>query len=164
MGVVVVNQPVQPNLIVYPYCHVDHIVMQGAYGTRNIYLLFDIADSMDLITGEQHGSNEEIVIEPFSLNDIKCNTTDCEFQNSLPLETDGTQIKYFSAAMGVMGSKRKRESSISSSLSIHKQAHSNWRHALLKARSQSDPWEAFHLENYPTEKALRHRYRIIKKM
>ena len=114
---------------------------------------------MNSITGDHHhGNNEEIVIEPFSLNDIKCNTTEREYQNPLPQETDGTQIKYFSAAMGVMGSKRKRESSISSSLSAHKQAHSNWRHALLKARSQSDPWETFHLENYPTEKALRHRY------
>lgn len=39
----------------------------------------------------------------------------------------------------------------------------NWRHALLKARSISDPWETFHLENYPTEKANRHRYNALKK-
>ena len=60
------------------------------------------------------GHDEEIVIEPFSLSDIKCNANNFEPFNTLPLETDGTQIKYFSAAMGLMGSKRKRVASTSS--------------------------------------------------
>ena len=29
--------------------------------------------------------------------------------------------------------------------------------------SKIDPWETFHLENYPTEKTHRHRYNALKK-
>ena len=53
--------------------------------------------------------SEEIVIEPFSLSDIKCNASNVEHNEPLPLETDETQVKYFSAAMGALSSKRKRD-------------------------------------------------------
>ncbi|XP_022095508.1 eukaryotic elongation factor 2 kinase-like isoform X2 [Acanthaster planci] len=33
-----------------------------------------------------------------------------------------------------------------------------WKHAILKAQSAQDPWMQFHLEDYPTETAVRHRY------
>ena len=105
--------------------------------------------------------SEEIVIEPFSLSDIKCNASNENPNEALPFETtDGTQVKYFSAAMGFLGSKRKREPSVS--LEHLKQVH-NWRKALLRASSQSDPWEAFQLENLPTERTHRHKYNALKK-
>ncbi|EFX89875.1 hypothetical protein DAPPUDRAFT_299989 [Daphnia pulex] len=64
-----------------------------------------------------------------------------------------------------MSSKRKREPSISSSqLQNHKQTvQNNWRHALMKARCHTDPWEKFHLEDCPIENANRHRYNALKK-
>jgi uncharacterized protein (UPF0335 family) len=108
--------------------------------------------------------SEEIVIEPFSLSDIKCNASYVNQKDEtliLPFETDGTQVKYLSAAMGTfLGSKRKREPSVS--LDHLKQVH-NWRKALLRASSQSDPWEAFQLENLPTERTHRHKYNALKK-
>ncbi|XP_038064162.1 eukaryotic elongation factor 2 kinase-like isoform X2 [Patiria miniata] len=33
-----------------------------------------------------------------------------------------------------------------------------WKHAIMKAQSVADPWLQFHLEDYPTETAVRHRY------
>ena len=33
-----------------------------------------------------------------------------------------------------------------------------WKHAIKKAQSVEDPWLQFHLEDYPTETAVRHRY------
>lgn len=103
---------------------------------------------------------EDLILEPITLSDVKSNVSKLELDLHPFSEPDGNQVKYFSAAMGVNGAKRKRESSISSQ---HKHAVSSWRHALLKARSHSDSWEQFHLEDCPTEKALRHRYNALKK-
>ena len=104
---------------------------------------------------------EDLVLEPISFADIKCNVALSNDEDH-PLENgDSNGVKYFSVAMGVAGSKRKRESSTSSLVQPKHLQH--WRHAILKARSQSDPWEKFHLEDYPTEKALRHRYNALKK-
>lgn len=100
---------------------------------------------------------EDLVLEPISFGDIKW---------AAPVENgehgrDGTDgEKYFSAAMAA-SSKRKREPSTSST--THKQAQSHWRLALMKARCHSDPWENFHLEDCPTERANRHRYNALKK-
>jgi elongation factor 2 kinase len=108
--------------------------------------------------------HEDLILEPISFTDIKWNISNGDQNHTLPeVHPDGDQVKYFSAAMG-MSSKRKREPSISSShLQNHKQVQNNWRHALMKARSHTDPWEKFHLEDCPIENAMRHRYNALKK-
>ena len=105
--------------------------------------------------------SEDLILEPITLSDVKCNVSKLELDLHPVCEPDGNQVKYFSAAMGVNGlsTKRKREPSITSQ--THKHTVNNWRHALSKARSHSDCWEQFHLEDCPTEKALRHRYNAL---
>lgn len=106
---------------------------------------------------------EDLVLEPISIMDIKWHECDST-NNHKSLDhldcLEGNQVKYFSTVMG-SGSKRKRTTS-SPSLTHQKHAQ-HWRQALLKARSHTDPWEKFHLEGHPTEKALRHRYNALKK-
>lgn len=105
--------------------------------------------------------HEDLILEPISFSDIKWNVSTGDSNSPLHNEGDENQVKYFSVAMGI-SSKRKREASTSST-AHHKQALQHWRHALMKARSHSDPWEKFHLEDSPTEKAHRHRYNALKK-
>nr|CAH0112923.1 unnamed protein product [Daphnia galeata] len=108
--------------------------------------------------------HEDLILEPISFTDIKWNISNGDQTHTLPeVHLDGNQVKYFSVAMG-MSSKRKREPSLSSHLPNHKQTvQNNWRHALIKARSHTDPWEKFHLEDCLTENANRHRYNALKK-
>ena len=42
-------------------------------------------------------------------------------------------------------------------------AQKNWLRAIRKARNMEDPWEEFHLDEYPTETCIRHRYNALKK-
>ena len=42
-------------------------------------------------------------------------------------------------------------------------AQKNWLRAIKKARNMEDPWEEFHLDEYPTETCIRHRYSALKK-
>lgn len=42
-------------------------------------------------------------------------------------------------------------------------AQKNWLRAIRKARNMEDPWEEFHLDDYPTETCIRHRYSALKK-
>jgi len=112
---------------------------------------------------EESSLPEDLVLEPISIKDIKWNAYESTNSHS-SLDNldclDGNQVKYFSTVMGA-GSKRKRAAS-SCSLTHQKHAQ-HWRQALLKARSHTDPWEKFHLEDHPTEKALRHRFNALKK-
>lgn len=104
---------------------------------------------------------EDLVLEPISFNDIKWNVSNGDGSHSSPLyDGDTNHVKYFSVAMGI-SSKRKREPSVSSL--THKHAVQLWRHALMKARIHTDPWEKFHLEDSMTETAHRHRYNALKK-
>jgi len=102
--------------------------------------------------------SDEFIIEPISFTDMKCKTPQ-EYPENTSL-ADSKGLKFFSVAMGLDSAKRKREGS-SSSLNIPKTGH-RWHHALHKARLLGDSWEKFHLEDYPTEKALRHRYNALK--
>ena len=43
------------------------------------------------------------------------------------------------------------------------EAQKNWLRAIRKARNMEDPWEEFHLDDYPTEICIRHRYSALKK-
>lgn len=106
--------------------------------------------------------HEDLVLEPISFSDIKWNVKNGDEDHlNPPYDGETNHTKYFSVAMGI-SSKRKRESSVSS-LTQHKNAVQLWRHALMKARAHTDPWEKFHLEDSPTEKAHRHRYNALKK-
>lgn len=42
-------------------------------------------------------------------------------------------------------------------------AQRNWLNAIRKARHMDDPWEQFHLDDYPVEKCFRHRYNALRK-
>lgn len=42
-------------------------------------------------------------------------------------------------------------------------AQRNWINAIKKARHMDDPWEQFHLDEYPVEKCFRHRYNALRK-
>jgi len=42
-------------------------------------------------------------------------------------------------------------------------AQRNWLNAIRKARHMDDPWEQFHLDDYPVESCFRHRYNALKK-
>lgn len=42
-------------------------------------------------------------------------------------------------------------------------AQKNWLNAIRKARHMDDPWEQFHLDDYPVEKCFRHRYNALRK-
>lgn len=42
-------------------------------------------------------------------------------------------------------------------------AQRNWINAIRKARHMDDPWEQFHLDDYPVEKCYRHRYNALRK-
>lgn len=43
-------------------------------------------------------------------------------------------------------------------------AQKNWLNAIRKARHMDDPWEQFHLDDYPVEKCFRHRYNALRKV
>ena len=43
-------------------------------------------------------------------------------------------------------------------------AQRNWLNAIRKARHMDDPWEQFHLDDYPVEKCFRHRYNALRKV
>ena len=97
--------------------------------------------------------HDDFVLEPLSFDDIKWTAVSTEDQNGYsPLENDvnGKQIKYMSTALKMFSSKRKREPSVTtpplgsspSGRSVHQ-----WRQALMKARSSSDPWDKYHIEN-----------------
>jgi len=111
---------------------------------------------------EESSHQEDVVLEPISIKDIKWNISDPNHDDPVD-QPDGKQVKYFSAVMGA-GSKRKRASSTSSLVSLTHLKHAqHWRQALLKAKNHTDPWDKFHLEDHVTEKALRHRYNALKK-
>ena len=42
-------------------------------------------------------------------------------------------------------------------------ARSHWKSALLKLSDRKDPWAKFHLDQLPTENAVRHRYNALTK-
>lgn len=42
-------------------------------------------------------------------------------------------------------------------------AQRNWINAIRKARHMDDPWEQFHLDDYPVETCFRHRYNALRK-
>ncbi|XP_052761871.1 eukaryotic elongation factor 2 kinase-like isoform X2 [Mya arenaria] len=42
-------------------------------------------------------------------------------------------------------------------------AQRNWLNAIRKARHMDDPWEKFHLDEYPVEVCFRHRYNALRK-
>jgi len=91
-------------------------------------------------------SHDDLILEPLDFNDIKWNVSNDEHAGvSLP-ETDEKQVKFLSAALSAFRSKRKRESSTSSGSPRNGKGIHHWRHALLKARSFSDPWESFKIE------------------
>ncbi|XP_042210536.1 eukaryotic elongation factor 2 kinase-like isoform X2 [Homarus americanus] len=100
-------------------------------------------------------SSDDIDIRPLELGDIRRrleeSDEDCQ---SLP-ENGGN--RFFSAVFQ-MSLKKKNEKPVDGKL----KAKMAWRNAVMKARALGDPWEKFHLNEYKTEKAKRHRYNAMR--
>lgn len=73
-----------------------------------------------------------------------------------PPNLPDSSTKYFSVVMGISQKRERRRSRINV-------CRRRWQQAILKARTMTDPWEKFHLDEYPTEKALRFRYNTFSK-
>jgi hypothetical protein len=71
------------------------------------------------------------------------------------------KVSLFSVAMCL----RRREKGKPLPLALRPQtrATKNWMKALNLTRERSDPWEIFHLDELPVEKAIRHRYSALTK-
>jgi len=64
--------------------------------------------------------------------------------------------RLFSAVQNIIGRKRRR-----SAKSVVTPARRRWNRAVKLVLQRGDPWEKFHLDQIPTERALRHRYSAI---
>ena len=99
----------------------------------------------------QHNDKYEVyvlvsIIESFSLDSI----------DSID-ENGDAKVSIFSVAMSL---RRKEKSGKPMPLQLRPQtkATKNWLKALHLTRERDDPWEKFHLDELPVEKAVRHRY------
>lgn len=48
-------------------------------------------------------------------------------------------------------------------LEIQKRVRERWQNAAKKLKFMKDPWYEFHIQDYPIEKVVRHRYNPVKK-
>ena len=104
----------------------------------------------------QHNDKYEVyvlvsIIESFSLDSI----------DSID-ENGDAKVSIFSVAMSL---RRKEKSGKPMPLQLRPQtkATKNWLKALHLTRERDDPWEKFHLDELPVEKAVRHRYNALTK-
>ena len=102
----------------------------------------------------QHNDKYEVyvlvsIIESFSLDSI----------DSID-ENGDAKVSIFSVAMSL---RRKEKSGKPMPLQLRPQtkATKNWLKALHLTRERDDPWEKFHLDELPVEKAVRHRYNAL---
>ncbi|KAG8225890.1 hypothetical protein J437_LFUL006821 [Ladona fulva] len=104
---------------------------------------------------------ENVVMEPIMLSDIRRNKN--LRQSSSEDDTEEQPIANphmcFSAAMDRRKAKEKPENQ----QQLRMRRLLAWKHAILKARAMGDPWEKFHLDEYPTEKARRYRYSALRR-
>lgn len=75
-------------------------------------------------------------------------------------ENGDAKVSIFSVAMSL---RRKEKSGKPMPLQLRPQtkATKNWLKALHLTRERDDPWEKFHLDELPVEKAVRHRYNAL---
>ena len=98
-------------------------------------------------------------MQPLSIEDLclicprQINAAGTSPPNQLPESSN----KYFSVVMGISQQRRERRRS---KINVCKR---RWQQAVFKARTMSDPWEKFHLDEYPTERAMRRRYNTFTK-
>merc|ERR550519_2430336 len=64
--------------------------------------------------------------------------------------------RLFSAVQNIIGRKRRRSANM-----VVTPARRRWNRAVKMVLQRGDPWEKFHLDQIPTERALRHRYSAI---
>ncbi|XP_059487389.1 eukaryotic elongation factor 2 kinase-like [Neocloeon triangulifer] len=105
-------------------------------------------------------STDSIILEPMNLCDVS------RHRNISQESSDGSESPtglppanpnlFFSAAMGP---KKEKDNAEQRRLKRVR----TWRRAIMKARCKGDPWEKFHLDEYPTEKARRYRYNALRK-
>ncbi|XP_046400043.1 eukaryotic elongation factor 2 kinase-like [Ischnura elegans] len=115
---------------------------------------------------ERRGSMEDsdsVVMEPITLADIVRNRN---LRRSCSEDENDEQVTAnphlcFSAAMERRKSRAKIEQQQQQQLRMRRLMA--WKHAIMKARSMGDPWEKFHLDEYPTEKARRYRYSALRR-
>lgn len=105
--------------------------------------------------------SDNIVMEPIMLTDIVRNRTlrQSSSEDDTEEQPVGNPHMCFSAAMVLRKPKPKPENQ----QQLRMRRLLAWKHAILKARSMGDPWEKFHLDEYPTEKARRFRYSALRR-
>lgn len=92
--------------------------------------------------------SSDLSISPITLDDITCRSeVTAGGRGSGDVHPDAMASKW---------DRRKRGVRIN-----YNRLH--WQQAILKVRSLADPWEKFHLDDYPTEVVFRYRYNTIHK-
>ncbi|CAG0922754.1 unnamed protein product, partial [Notodromas monacha] len=108
---------------------------------------------------------ESMIMDPLSLADISRQGTqrdsedDSGHEDSFERHKDS---KIFSVAMGIKFAKVPSPKPPQRQRTYSTREY--WRKAAAKARALGDPWEKFHLNDYPVEKAKRYRYNALKKI
>ncbi|GAB6020786.1 Eukaryotic elongation factor 2 kinase [Chamberlinius hualienensis] len=126
-----------------------------------------IEDDLTLRNGRRDDSIEMDEVHPLPIEDLLSSNNNRvrwkdvakDKHNEIEKSDFAQPVKCFSVAMGISPSRKtsRRCSRISGS-SPSKQM---WRSAFFRVRSLSDPWEQFHLQDYKTERAVRHRYNTV---
>ncbi|XP_052262104.1 eukaryotic elongation factor 2 kinase-like isoform X2 [Dreissena polymorpha] len=107
------------------------------------------------------GSLEESEIDTHSISENESNRDASDENES---DDDYTHKEKTKAFLSLRQRRLSRALASFEGLKVNiNRAQRNWLNAIRKARHMDDPWEKFHLDDYPVEKCFRHRYSALRK-